>query len=59
MLEKCWEQKTDVHQIFIDFQAAYNTVRRKEIWNEMHKLDHPLQKKKVKLCRILNNVLHT
>jgi len=56
-LEKCWEQNTDIHQLFIDFQAACNTVRRKEIWNEMHKLDSP-PLPKFKLCRILNNILH-
>ena len=38
ILEKCWEQNTDVHHLFIDFQAAYDTVRRKKICSEMHKL---------------------
>jgi hypothetical protein len=37
-LYKCWEENADVHRLFIVFQAAYYTVRRKEIWSEMHKL---------------------
>ena len=41
ILEKCWKQNIDVHQLFIDFQAACDTVRRKEIQSEMHKLGFP------------------
>jgi hypothetical protein len=37
-MEKCWEQNIDIYYLFIDFQSAYDTVWRKEIWNEMHKL---------------------
>jgi sorting nexin-29 len=39
-----------------DFQAAYDTVWRKEIWSETHKLCFP--EKLVKLCRFLNNEIH-
>ena len=56
MLEKCQEQNTDVHHLFIDFQAAYDTVWRKEIQSEMHKLGFP--EKLVKLCRFLNNEIY-
>jgi hypothetical protein len=52
-LEKCWEHNIDVRRLFIDFQAANDTVWRKEISSEMHKLCFP--PKLVKLCRILNN----
>jgi hypothetical protein len=38
MLEKCWELNVDVLHLFVDFQAAYYTAGRKEIWNETHKL---------------------
>ena len=31
ILEKCWEQNIDVHQLFTDFQAACEPVRRNEI----------------------------
>jgi hypothetical protein len=48
--------KYDVPHLFIDFQAGYDTVWRKEIWSEMDKLGFP--KKLVKLCRILNNDIY-
>jgi hypothetical protein len=38
MLEKCWELNVDVLHLFVDFQAAYDTARRKEIWSERRKL---------------------
>jgi hypothetical protein len=38
ILEKCWEQNIDVHNLFIDFEPVHGTVWRKEIWSEMHKL---------------------
>jgi len=44
ILVKCWEQNTDVHNLFIDFQAAYDTVWGKEIRSEMPKLGPPPQK---------------
>jgi len=36
ILEKCGEQSIHAHHLFIDFQAAYDTVWRKEIWSAMH-----------------------
>jgi hypothetical protein len=30
ILEKCWEQNIAVHNTFIDFQTAHDTVWRKE-----------------------------
>jgi hypothetical protein len=41
ILKKCWELNTYVHNLFIDFQAAYDTAWRKEIGSEMHKLCFP------------------
>ena len=57
ILEKCWEQNTDVHQLFVDFRTVYDTVWREGIWSGMHKLGPPTppQKKKVNLCKILND----
>lgn len=52
ILAKCWKQNTDVQNLFIDFQAAYDTAWRKEIGSEMHKLSFPQNRS---LCRILNN----
>jgi len=28
ILEKCWEQNVDTHYLFIDFQAAYDTMEK-------------------------------
>jgi sorting nexin-29 len=53
---KCLEQNIDVYYLFIDFQSVYDTVWRKEIWNEMHKLG--FQKKLVNLCIVLNNEVY-
>lgn len=44
--------KYDVTHVFIDFQAAYDIIWRKEIWIEINKLDFP--QKLVKLYKILN-----
>lgn len=35
ILEKCWEKSIGVNDLFIGFQAAYDSVWRKEIWSEM------------------------
>ena len=39
--KKCWKQNIDVYQLFIDIQAASDTVRRKEIQSETHKQGFP------------------
>ena len=39
ILEK--EQNVDIHNVVIDFQAAYDTVWRKEIQSEMQKVGFP------------------
>jgi hypothetical protein len=44
ILEKCWEQNIDVHNLLIAFETAHGTVWRKEIWSEMHKLGFPKRK---------------
>jgi hypothetical protein len=36
IMEKCWGQNVDTPHLFIDFQATYDTVWRKELWSEMH-----------------------
>jgi len=55
-LEKCWEKNIDVRLVFINFQAAYDSVWKKEIWSEMHKLG--FSKTLVMLCSILNNEIY-
>ena len=32
-LEKKWEYNEAVHQLFIDFKAAHNSVRREVLYN--------------------------
>jgi Reverse transcriptase (RNA-dependent DNA polymerase). len=44
-LKNVGENNTDVHYLFIDFQAAYGTVWRKEIWSEMQEVGYSEQKK--------------
>ena len=44
ILEKCQEQNIDVHHMFIYFQVAYDTVCRKKILSEMHKIGFPQKK---------------
>ena len=39
--DKFWEGNIDEFQLFIDFQAAYDTVWRKEIWSEIQNLGFP------------------
>jgi hypothetical protein len=56
ILEKCWEQNVEIHNLFIDFQAANYTIWTMEIWSEKHNLDFP--NKCAKLCRILNNKMY-
>jgi len=58
-MEKYWEQNTDIHHLFFFFyfQAAYDTLWRKEIRSEVHKLRfHP--KKLAKLSRIISNEIY-
>jgi len=40
-LNKKDKQNIEVNHLLIDFQAPYDTARRKEIWSEMHKLGFP------------------
>ena len=52
----CCEHYTDVHHPFIDFQAAFDTVWRKETWSEMYTLGTPPPT--FQLCRNLNNEIY-
>jgi len=40
-METFWEWNIDIHHLFIDFQAAYDTVHRTEIKSEMYQLGFP------------------
>lgn len=41
MLEKCWEFNKQLHNLFIDFRQAYDSVLRVELWNAMAELSIP------------------
>jgi hypothetical protein len=41
ILENFRKQIIELQHIFVDLQAAYDTVWRKEYWSEMHKLGFP------------------
>jgi hypothetical protein len=41
ILEKKWEYNGTVHQLFIDFRKAYDSVRRKVLYNVLFKLGIP------------------
>ena len=36
ILEKWWDQNINVHHLCIDFQTAYYTVWKREMWSEVH-----------------------
>jgi len=31
-LEKAWEHNVEIHQIFVDFQKAYDSIRRYKLY---------------------------
>jgi hypothetical protein len=53
ILEKKWEYNGTVHQLFIDFKKAYDSVKREVIYNIL--LDFDVPKKLVKLIKIFLN----
>lgn len=32
-LEKCKEFNVEIHQIFVDYKATYDSVKREKLWN--------------------------
>lgn len=40
-MEKMWETKADVHQLFIDFKQAYDSIDRSFLWKAMRDLEIP------------------
>jgi hypothetical protein len=48
ILEKKWEYNEAVHQLFIDFKKAYNSVRREVLYNILIEFGIPM--KLVKIC---------
>jgi hypothetical protein len=53
ILEKKWEYNGTIHQLFIDFKKAYNSVRREVLYNILIKFGIP--KKLVGLIKLCLN----
>jgi hypothetical protein len=43
ILEKKWEYNQTVHQLFIDFKKAYDSVRREVLYNILIKSEVPVK----------------
>ena len=50
MLEKKWEYNEAVHQLFIDFKKAYDSVRREVLYNIL--MEFGIPKKLIRLIKI-------
>ncbi|KAJ4433996.1 hypothetical protein ANN_16315 [Periplaneta americana] len=50
ILEKKWEYKGTVHQLFIDFKTAYDTVKREVLYNIL--IEFGIPKKLVRLIKM-------
>jgi hypothetical protein len=55
LLEKQWEYNEAVHQLFIDFKKAYDSVRRKVLYNILIEFGIPMKLAwLIKMCRDQN-----
>jgi len=50
ILEKKWEHNEAVHQLFIDFKKAYDSVRREALYNIL--IEFGITKKLVRLIKM-------
>ncbi|KAJ4443786.1 hypothetical protein ANN_05564 [Periplaneta americana] len=50
ILEKKWEYKSTVHQLFIDFKKAYDSVKREVLYNSL--IEFGIPKKLVRLTKM-------
>jgi hypothetical protein len=50
ILEKKWEHNEAVHQLFIDFKEAYDSVRREALYNII--IEFGIPKKLVRLIKM-------
>jgi hypothetical protein len=53
ILEKKWEYNGTVHQLFIDFKKAYDSVKREVLYNILLEFDTP--KKLVRIIKMCLN----
>jgi len=51
ILEKKWEYSEAMHQLFIDFKKAYNSVRREVFFNILIEFGVPMKLRRlIKMC---------
>lgn len=41
LLEKCWEFNRDLHNLFVDFKQAYDSIIRASLWTALEELGIP------------------
>lgn len=41
IMEKCYEYNVDVHQLFVDFKQAYDSVKRKKLYQTLMEMEFP------------------
>jgi hypothetical protein len=56
MLEKKWEYNKTVHQLFVEFKKAYDSVRREVLYNIVIEFGVPM--KLVKLIKMCLNEMY-
>jgi hypothetical protein len=50
-MDKKWEYNETVHQLFIDFKKAYDSIRRKVLYNTVLEFEVPLKLvRRIKMC---------
>jgi hypothetical protein len=57
ILERKWECNETVHQLFIDFKKAYDSVRREVLYNILIEFGVPM--KLVRLIKMCLNKMHS
>lgn len=50
LLEKGWEYNRPIHNLFIDFRQAYDSVERSQVWNAMAEFSIP--KKLIRMTKV-------
>lgn len=59
ILEKCKEYNVEIHQLFVDFRAAYDSVKRSKLWRVMEEFGIPsklISLTKLTLCGATSRV---
>ena len=51
VLEKKWEYNEEVHQLFIDFKKAYDSIRREVLYNILTEFGVPtILVRQIRMC---------